>query len=356
VRDAFRRNFAEHGEVGASLCIRIDGRTVVDLWGGQTEPAGAPWGPDTLVNAFSVGKGITAILTLLCVDRGLLSYDDRVAHLWPGFGHGELTFAGLLGHRAGLPALRVDLDDEVLFDWDLVCSMLAAETPWWEPGTAHGYHVNTFGFLAGEVLRRATGKNPGELLCDLLPGASGEGLWFGVPTDLHGTAATLLWNDGPRAADTAVGNDEQAEMYRRAHANPPGISGVGIVNTSRWRSAVLPSTNLHATARGVSAAFSVLCDGSVGREPLAQATAEVSMGTDRLLGRTTRFGCGFQLPIPERGFGPEPSAFGHFGAGGSLGFVDPVRRISFGYVMNQMGRGWQNPRNRGLVDALYSCV
>jgi len=131
---------------------------------------------------------------------------------------------------------------------------------------------------------------------------------------------------------------------------------VGIVNTSRWRSAVLPSTNLHATARGVSAAFSVLCDGSVGREPLAQATAEVSMGTDRLLGRTTRFGCGFQLPIPERGFGPEPSAFGHFGAGGSLGFVDPVRRISFGYVMNQMGRGWQNPRNRGLVEALYSCV
>jgi CubicO group peptidase (beta-lactamase class C family) len=356
VHDAFRRNFADHGEIGASLCIRIDGRPVVDLWGGTTGPQGGAWGPGTLVNAFSVGKGITALLALLCVDEGLLSYDDTVRGRWPGFTSSDLTVAGLLGHRAGLPALRSDLTDEVLFDWDHMCSMLAVETPWWEPGTAHGYHVNTFGFLTGEVLRRVTGKDPGSLLRDMLPGASADGLWFGVPAPLHGSVATLLWNDGPRAPDTAVGDDEQTEMYRKAHANPPGISGVGIVNTPRWRSAVLPSTNLHATARGVCSAFSVLCGGSVGHEPLARATTEVSMGTDRLLGRTTRFGCGFQLPIPERGFGPEPASFGHFGAGGSLGFVDPVRRISFGYVMNQMGRGWQNPRNRGLIDALYSCL
>ncbi|MFM8794932.1 MAG: serine hydrolase domain-containing protein [Acidimicrobiales bacterium] len=359
VYDAFRRNFVDNGELGASLCVRIDGHTVVDLWGGTLHEHGGEWGPSTLVNSFSVGKGVTAILAMLCVDGGTLDYGDAVHRWWPEFAGGgkeTLAVSDILGHRAGLPALRADLDDEILFDWDRMCTLLASESPWWEPASAHGYHVNTFGFLVGEVLRRATGTALDGLLRQLLPGGSAEGLHFGVPTHLHGSVASTYWSDGPRAADTVDGTDESADMYRRAHANPPGISGVGLVNTARWRSAVLPSTNLHASARGVCAAFESAGADRVSREVLSRAVTETSNGTDRLLGRTTRFGHGFQLPIPERGFGPEESAFGHYGAGGSLGFRDPVRRVSFGYVMNRMGRGWQNTRNRSLVEALYACL
>ena len=359
VREAFRHNFTHNGELGASLCIRIGGRTVVDLWGGRTHEDGGEWGPGTLVNSFSVGKGVTALLAMLGVAQGYLRYEDPVRLWWPQFtggGKENLSVADLLGHRAGLPAIRTDLGDEVLFDWDGFCALLADETPWWQPGAGHGYHVNTFGFLVGEVLRRATGANVDGLLRSSLPDAVAEGLHFGVPVGRHHEVATTYWNDGPRAADTAVGADEHADMYRRAHANPPGISGVGLVNSARWRSAVLPSTNLHASARGVCAAFESTGSDRLPREVLAQAVTETSNGTDRLLGRTTRFARGFQLPLPERGFGPEPSAFGHYGAGGSLGFRDPVRAVSFGYVMNRMGRGWQNGRNRSLVSALYSCL
>ena len=359
MRDAFLHNFTDHGELGASLCIRIGGRTVVDLWGGSLHEEGGTWGPGTVVNSFSVGKGITALLAMLSVARGDLRYEDPVRTWWPGFvgdGKEALSVSDLLGHRAGLPAIRRDLDDGVLFDWDGVCSLLAAESPWWQPGTAHGYHVNTFGFLVGEVLRRATGATTDVLLGALLPDAAAEGLHFGVPVGRHGEVATTYWNDGPRASDAVAGTDEHADMYRRAHANPPGISGVGLVNTARWRSAVLPSTNLHASARGVCAAFESAGENRVPQDVLAQAVTETSNGTDRLLGRTTRFARGFQLPLPERGFGPEPSSFGHYGAGGSLGFRDPVRSVSFGYVMNRMGRGWQNERNRSLVTALYSCL
>jgi CubicO group peptidase (beta-lactamase class C family) len=359
VQEAFIRNFTSHGELGASLCVRIDGRVVIDVWGGLTDVGGPPFGPETLVNSFSVGKGVTALLAMACVERGVLSYDDRVSAWWPNFvggGKENLTISGLLGHRAGLPALRANVDDEVMYDWATMTGLLAEEHPWWEPGTGHGYHVNTFGFLVGEVLRRATGRNPAELLDDTLRGPLGADLHFGVPSGEHGRIATLLWNDGPRAADDTTGDDEMSVMFRHAHANPPGLSGVGHVNSPRWRSAVLPSTNLHASARGVCAAFQYPLSSGTSTETLAVATTEVSNGLDRVLGSDTRFGCGFQLPLPWRNFGPEDASFGHFGAGGSLGFCDPVHRISFGYVMNRMGRGWQNERNRGLVDALYASL
>lgn len=359
MREAFAANFERHGEVGASLCVTLDGRTVVDLWGGTVDVGGGPWGPGTLVNSFSVGKGVLSLLALSSVVGGALAYDDLVSSHWPGFtGNGKehLTVAGLLAHRSGLPALRSPLDDEVMYDWADFTSRLAAETPWWEPGTRHGYHVNTFGFLAGETLRLATGLGPDELLSTALRGPLAADVWFGVPVREHGRIATLIWNDGPRSADSVTSEDEFSVMYRNAHSNPPGLSGVGHVNTPRWRSAVLPSTNLHASARGVSAAFRLPLTRGVAPDVLKRATSEESNGPDGVLGRETRFGCGFQLPLPGRTFGPVGSSFGHFGAGGSLGFCDPVNRLSFGYVMNRMGRGWQNERNRALVDAVYACL
>ena len=230
---------------------------------------------------------------------------------------------------------------------------LARETPWWTPGTAHGYHVNTFGFLVGEVLRRATGSGPDGLLDRWVREPLGADLWFGVPAEQHTRIADLRWNSTPTVAGPAEGLSEEQLMYMNAHVNPPGLSGVGHVNSAEWRSGEMPSTNLHASARGVARLFWSLLDGFVPQAVMDDAAREVSSGVDAVLGRNTRFGAGFQLPIPERGFGPNPGAFGHYGAGGSMGFVDPQAGIAVGYVMNRMGQGWQNPRNKSLLAALY---
>ena len=357
VRDAFEHNFIENDELGASLCVIADGRPVVDLWGGLASEDGAPWGPDTLVNAFSVGKGVTAVLAGRAVALGHLSYDDTVRKHWPGFtggGKETLTVRDLLAHRAGLPAVRRPLHETAMLEWDTMTTALADETPWWEPGTRHGYHVNTFGFLVGEVLRRATGHGPGALLERWVRGALGADLWFGVPAEEHGRIADLRWNANPTVpGDTSTLTEEQL-MHARAHVNPPGLSGVGWVNTPRWRSGEMPSTNLHASARGVARLYWSLVDGFLPPAVLADAATEVSNGIDAVLGRTTRFGAGFQLPIPERGFGPGTRSFGHYGAGGSMGFVDPEARVSVGYVMNRMGQGWQNPRNKSIIAAVFA--
>ena len=358
VRQAFSANFTDHDEIGAALCVIARGRPVVDLWGGVTGDHGRPWEQGTLVNAFSVGKGITGLLAMLAVSSGDISYDDLVVTYWPEFvggGKESLTFRQVLGHRAGLPAIREPLHDTAMLEWGTMTDRLATETPWWKPGTAHGYHVNTFGFLAGETLRRATGSGIGHLLRSRIAEPLDADLWFGVSVEFHGRIADLRWNTTPTVPPGAVDLTEEQLMYAHAHVNPPGLSGVGWVNTPRWRSAEMPSTNLHASARGVARAY----DGVVRDTPrsvLADALTVVSDGTDAVLQRHTRFGACFQLPVPERGFGPNKESFGHYGAGGSMGFHDPVAGVSVGYVMNHMGQGWQNPRNRALIAAIYGAL
>jgi CubicO group peptidase (beta-lactamase class C family) len=361
--DGFRANFAEHGEVGAALCVIVDGRTVVDAWAGVTSlDEASPWTGDTLVNAFSVGKGVTAALAAHCVASGHLSWDTRVAQVWPEFGtHGKesLTLSDLLGHRAALPGIRELLPDGVMLEWDTMTSHLAGEAPWWAPGTEHGYHVNTFGFLVGETLRRATGTGVRELFLERLFAPLEADLHMGLSPDDHHRVSTLIWNDAPtrHGIDPPTGDDSEI-LQHRAYANPPGLSGVGWVNSGDWRSAIMPSTNMHASARGVARLFSTLAQPGLllPAEVLRECSTETSDGIDCVLGRRTRFGRGFQLPIPERSFGPNSRAFGHFGAGGSLGFTDPDAGIGFGYVMNKMGSGWQNERNSSLVRSLYECL
>lgn len=360
VEVAFGDNFIRGSEVGASVCVIVDGATVVDLWGGLARDDGTPWGPDTLVNSFSVGKGVLGVVTAVCVARHHLGWDDRVAHHWPDFacgGKGSLTVTDLLGHRAGLPGIRRLLPDGTMLDWGAMCALLAAETPWWEPGALHGYHVNTFGFLVGEVLRRATGRDVGALLRDLVSGPLGADLHYGLDPREHHRVADLRWHAAAVRAAPDDDADPSVVLQHRAYANPPGLSGVGWVNGPEWRSAQMPSTNMHASARGIARVFSALGDPEfIPASTLAEATGEVSDGTDAVLGRRTRFARGFQLPIPERRFGPHEDAIGHFGAGGALGFYDPVARVGFGYTMNQMGNGWQNERNTALVSALYECL
>jgi CubicO group peptidase (beta-lactamase class C family) len=363
VAETFSNNFAEHGELGAALCVTVDGRVVVDLFGGYANADKTEvWSADQLVNAFSVGKGITAIVAARCVTMGLFEYDTLVTSLWPEFGaHGKgiLTVGDLLGHRSGLPSFREPQSPEIIFDWLAMTQALAQETPWWEPGTAHGYHVNTFGFLIGEVIRRAAGVSVGTFMMNELSTPLSADVFIGLPSRLHSRVADLQWTT-ERATELAVLSPTQEQvMQMNAYSNPPNISGSGIVNTPKWRSAEMPSTNTHASARGVCRLYTPLATGAssqIAPAVLSAACTEVSHGTDQILGRTTRFGHGFQLPIPERGFGPNAEAFGHFGAGGSLGFADPATKIGFGYVMNQMGKGWQNARNRALMDSLYACL
>lgn len=366
LREAFLANFTGRGEPGGAVALMVDGRLVCDLWGGHRDAAREkPWARDTLVNFFSVGKAFTSLVALRLVERGVLDLDAPAHRLWPGFGaHGKeaITLRHMLSHQAGLPAIRADLPDGAMFNWSAMTAALAATAPWWEPGTAHGYHVNTFGYLVGELVRRASGRTVGQLLRDEVAGPLGADVHIGLPSTEHRRAAEFLWPSVlPERPEGGLPDD--ILMKWNTYWNPPGISGAGWVNSAEWRAAEIPSTNGHGTARGIARVYSALAaGGSIGgvdilsRDMLAAATEEQSFGPDRVLERESRFALGFQLPQAERPLGPNPQAFGHFGAGGSLGFCDPVARVAFGYVTNDMGPRWQNPRNKALLAAIYESL
>ena len=365
VRSALARNFRDHGEVGAAVAITIEGRLVVDLWAGWADRIRTrPWQRDTLVNVFSVGKAMAALSLLVLVERGQVDLDAPAARYWPEFaarGKSEVTVRMLLCHRAGLPAIRRSLPRFAMYDWELMTSALAAEEPWWEPGRTHGYHVNTFGFLIGEIVRRVSGESIGAFFRREVAAPLGADFHFGIGPEHDQRIADYLFGDEP--PEMVDDDDERQFLLRHVYLNPPGLSGFGTVNTRAWRAAEMPSTNGHASARAVARIYSALaCGGAVdgirllGMETIEHAIAEASSGPDLVLGRPSRFGLGFQLTQPERPLGTNPRSFGHFGAGGSLGFADPDAQLAFAYTMNQPGPRWQNPRNRALIDAVYASL
>ena len=365
VRSALARNFRDHGEVGAAVAITIEGRLVVDLWAGWADRIRTrPWQRDTLVNVFSVGKAMAALSLLVLVERGQVDLDAPAARYWPEFaarGKSEVTVHMLLCHRAGLPAIRRSLPRFAMYDWELMTSALAAEEPWWEPGRTHGYHVNTFGFLIGEIVRRVSGENIGAFFRREVAAPLGADFHFGIGPEHDQRIADYLFGDEP--PEMVDDDDERKFLLRHVYLNPPGLSGFGTVNTRAWRAAEMPSTNGHASARAVARIYSVLaCGGAIDgvrllrTETIERAIAEASSGPDLVLRRPSRFGLGFQLTQPERPLGTNPRSFGHFGAGGSLGFADPDEQLAFAYTMNQPGPRWQNPRNRGLIDAVYASL
>jgi CubicO group peptidase (beta-lactamase class C family) len=367
VREAFRGNFRERGELGGALCVMVDGRVVVDLWGGWADPERTRrWRPDTLVNAFSVGKGLIAVCAARLAGQGRLDIDAAVASYWPEFGAAgkdAITVRQLMSHQAGLPAVRRRLPPGSMLDWPAMTAALAAEEPWWEPGTGHGYHVNTFGFLAGEVIRRVSGSTVGTLLREEIAGPLGADVHIGLPVSQHARIAEFVWPGSPTPEEEPAGLEGVRLMEYNAYFNPGGLSGAGVVNSRAWRAAEIPSANAHSTASGIARLYAALAAGGlldgtaiVDTAALAAAATEQVHGQDLVLRRPSRFGLGFQLTQPERPLGPGRAAFGHFGAGGSLGFCDPERGVAFGYVMNQMGPRWQNPRTRALVDAVYACL
>ena len=364
VKEAFQHNFATGDELGAALCVIVEGHVVVDLAGGWTDVhRNVQWSHDTLVNAFSVGKGVLAILLAQKISEGVLALDTPVANIWPQLKTAQdakITVADLAAHRAALPAIRSSLAPHQLYEWSTICHVLEEQTPWWEPGTAHGYHVNTYGFLMGEVICRSSQISHAELLSSLRHIVSSD-VYYGVPTgELH-RVADLEWNDVPSSVSSPLpdhGVTHETTMKLLTYANPPNFSGIGSVNETKWRQAVHPSTNIHATARGVARIYDSVrsTESGIHADVIDECTRTHSFGHDLILESETHFGAGFQLPTSSRRFGPHNNAFGHYGAGGAVGFYDPTTQTSVGYVMNKMGRGWQNSRNQTLINALYSCL
>ncbi len=364
VRAALEENLAERGELGAAVTVIVEGRTVVDLWCGWADEARSrPWREDTLVNAFSVGKAFAGICVLVLVSRGLVDLDEAVSRHWPQFaaaGKEEVTVRQLLSHRAGLAAIARQLPQGALYDWGQVADALAAQEPWWTPGAGHGYHVHTFGFLLGELARRACGEPISALLRREISEPLGLELSFGLAADKRTRRAEYVIDPSLRGRFERIGDVHvDGGLYERAYMNPPGATGLGTVNTSAWLDAEIPSANLHADARSVARVYDALLSGSrsiLDREVMREATVEAASGTDLVLGRPSRFGLGFQLTQPERPLGPNEGSFGHFGAGGSVGFADPQAGVAFAYVMNLGGPQWQDPRNRALIDAVYEAL
>ena len=358
VRDAFAANFAGRGEVGAAVHVMRGDAVVVDLVGGWTDADRThEWSTDTIVDFYSVGKALVATSLLQLVDEGRIGLDDRIASVWPEFAVGgkeAATVRHALCHRAGVPAITQRMTNDDLWSWERMTAALAATPAWWEPGTRHSYHTNTYGHLIGEIARRVSGEMPGERLRGIAD-PLGADVWFGVPLDIQPRCAELLWERPGELADP-FSFEGDVRMTMLSYFNPPGYCSAGVVNTPEWRSAEIPATNGHGTAAGVARVYAALLepDRLLSAGLLAEATRPQSEGFCPTLGEEVTFGLGFKPTTPRRPFGPNPRSFGHFGTGGSLGFADPDTGIAFGYVMNHVIPRWQSSRNRSLIDAVYA--
>ena len=368
VRDAFAALFEQPQERGAALCIQIGGETVLDLWAGSADKDGEqPWHSDTILNLFSCTKTFTAVTALQLVGEGKLQLDAPVADLWPEFaaaGKGAITLRQLLCHQAGLPALREPLPAEALYDWSSMTAALAAETPWWTPGEGQGYAPITYGWLVGELLRRADGRGPGESI--VARTAQPLGLDFHVGLDdgeFHRVAhiARGKGNLGDAAAQRLlrVMMSEPMSMSTRAFTNPPSI--MTSTNKPEWRRMQQPAANGHGNARSLAGFYAGLLDGRLlDAALLAELTREHGLGEDKTLLTSTRFGLGCMLDQPgvaNATYGLGPKAFGHPGAGGSIGFADPERELAFGFVTNNLGPYiLMDPRAQHLARTLDECL
>lgn len=371
VRDAFAENFAQGGEVGATVAATIDGKLVVDLWAGHADAARTrPWTRDTIVDVASSTKGLTTICAHRLVDAGLLDLEAPVARYWPEFaqaGKATIPVHFLLSHRAGLPAIDEPLPTEALYDWNRMTGALAAQKPWWEPGTRHGYHIFTFGYLVGEVVRRITGKSVGTYFREEVAEPLGLDCHIGLAAEHDARVAEFIAAPPPPPGQPnvlAALLKQAGPMVEKAHLNPPWTFADR--NTRAWRAAEIPAGNAHTTARALARVYGALaCGGEVdGVRVLNPASIERARtvqdtGPDAVLfGLPTRFGLGFSLPSNGVGFGAaSTSAFGCPGGGGSIGFADPEARVGFGYVMNQAQDAMPpDPRALRVIDALYASL
>ena len=368
VREAFAALFDDPQERGAAVCIQIGGETVVDLWAGTADKDGAEaWHSDTILNLFSCTKPFAAVAALQLVDEGKLRLDEPVARLWPEFaeaGKAAITLRQLLCHQAGLPALHHMLPAEALYDWTVMTDALAAEQPWWTPGQGHGYAALTYGWLVGEMLRRADGRGPGESIAARIARPLGLDFHVGLADEEFYRVAHVARGKGNTGDETAqrlvqTTMREPTSMTARAFTNPPSI--MTSTNKPEWRRMQQPAANGHGNARSLAGFYAGLLDGRLlESELLNELTREHSVGEDKTLLTRTRFGLGCMLDqpeVPNATFGLGAKAFGHPGAGGSIGFADPERDVAFGFVTNTLGPYvLMDPRAQKLAQVLDECL
>jgi CubicO group peptidase (beta-lactamase class C family) len=359
VREAFERNLNSGADVGACFCATIEGETVVDLWGGWADAEQTrPWTKDTIVNVYSTTKTMTALTALVLADRGLLDFDAPVARYWPEFaanGKAGVKVSHLMSHAAGLSGWKEKVSTEDLYDWDKCAALLAAQAPYWEPGTASGYHALTQGYLVGEVVRRVTGKSLGTVFREEIAEPLGEDFHIGLPASEDARVADLI----PPPAGQALADGEQSELVRNMSSNPG--ADVSATRTRGWRGAEIPAANGHGNARSIAGIHRVLANGGVanGVRILSEAGCRKALeqqieGMDLIFGAPARFGMGFGLPSPTVPL-PNPNSIFWGGYGGSLAVIDMDARTSFGYAMNKMaGTTTGDMRAMGLLMGVWT--
>lgn len=374
VADEFVKNFRERDEVGAAVSLKHEGRTVVDLWGGMaSRSAETPWTRDTVCVVFSCTKGAVAICAHMLASRGLLDIEAPVAEYWPEFaknGKEKTTVRMMLDHSVGLPAWKTPLKANACLDWDYMVEALENEEPFWEPGTRNGYHMISFGWTVGELVRRVSGKSLGTFFREEVAAPLGIDFWIGSPPEVEERIAPVIQFVPPPGA-------EPAEFGQALLADRQSIQALSLFNNGGFQA---NSPECHAAeigggggisnARGLAGMYEPFANGGAlnGREFVdaaqLQCMGRISVATNRdaTLLVPTRFALGFMKSMDNRRrvFGAKDSvvlssaAFGHVGAGGSIGFADPVENLSFGYAMNRMGQGiLLNERGQSLVDAAY---
>ncbi|MGE3073861.1 MAG: serine hydrolase domain-containing protein [Dehalococcoidia bacterium] len=368
----FEKNFHERDERGASVCVTLEGQTVVDLWGGK-QTADREWARDTVCTVFSCTKGAVAIAAHLLASRGQLDIDAPVSKYWPEFarnGKEHATVRMMLDHSVGLPAIREPLKERACCDWDYMIHRLADEEPFWKPGIRNGYHMINFGWTVGELVRRVSGKSLGSFFREEVAVPTGAEFWIGAPEEVEERIAPVI----PYAPQPG---DVPGDFTLALLSDPKSISGLSLLNGGGFdpnarecHAAEIGGAGGISNGRGLARIYAPLaCGGSLNGVTLADPVTlarmgEVSSATkeDATLLIPTRFALGFMKSMDNRNWKPgntdsvilSSAAFGHVGAGGSIGFADPAVGMSFGYAMSRMGKGiLLNDRGQSLVDAAY---
>lgn len=368
--DTFVANFVDGRDVGAACCAIIDGRTVVDLWGGVADArSGRPWSRDTAAVVFSCTKGVLAILAYQLVDAGRLDLDAPIARYWPefaGMGKAAITVREAMGHRSGLAALDADLSAADVTAWTPVIRAIERQRPAHEPTAGHVYHSMTYGWILGEVIRRVTGVRPGAWLRTTITDPLGLRLWIGLP---RAARATVAWMEAPLPDENS---DVAREAARLAAIDPtiargatmggayafPAESGYVTFNHPVLQAAQIPGANGIATASSMARLYAACVSDRSGPRLLSRRSVDDALRIQssglQLNGMPddgARWGTGFQLASPPTHPMLGPTSFGHAGAGGQLAFADAEARLGFAWLGNQMG-GYGDARARSLTVAL----
>lgn len=381
VRAAFEANFANGSEVGAAFSAYHRGQKVADLWGGVADQAtGATWEEDTVIVVFSTTKGMTAVCANMLAQDGHLDMGAPVVRYWPEFGQAgkaEVPVEHLLSHQVGLAWIDGTLTLQQVYDWDPVVEALAAQAPHWTPGSQHGYHATTYGWLVGELIRRTSRRSVGTFLADEVAGPLGLDLWIGLPAEIEPRTARLIsmFPPGISLADLAEPADDNpvAQMVAqfigpetalgKALTAPGGaFDDWELFNSPELRAAEIPAAGGVSDARSLARLYAA-CIGEVdgirllSPEQLKDATTQRTSGPNTvLMDLDIQFGLGFMLHSSLLALGG-PNSFGHFGAGGSVGWADPDADLAFGYVMNRMDLGMAgDPRSFSLISACYDAL